>query len=78
MSYGPWSVAGSTLAHITGRMAWPAVTLFLAGMAASYGASRVWGPPYTAARRVGSVAFVAMAAGCFLLATILPIVFHVH
>jgi hypothetical protein len=45
---------GTPVAHITGRAAIPGVALFLAGVAAALGASRFWGPPYTAVRRAMS------------------------
>jgi hypothetical protein len=76
MSSEWWSGAGSLVAHITGRAAWPAVTLFLAGTAAAFGASRVWGPPYTAPRRAMSVGLGVVAAACFVVATILPLLLH--
>lgn len=39
MIFGWWSAAASPLAHITGRAAIPAVALFLAGVAAGFGAA---------------------------------------
>jgi hypothetical protein len=38
MAFEPWSAPASSLAHMTGRAAIPAVTLFLAGIAAALGA----------------------------------------
>lgn len=73
MTFGWWSAAASPLAHITGRAAIPAVALFLAGVAAGFGAAQLHGPPRTAPRRAMSLALGGLATGCLVLATILPI-----
>ena len=76
MTFATWSSAAALLAHTTGRAAIPAVTLFLTGIAAALGASRFSRPPHSVPKRALSVALGALAGGCFLLATILPILLH--
>ena len=76
MASEPWSAPASSLAHVTGRAAIPAVTLFLAGIAAALGAAHLRNPPSTPARRAMSVTLGGLAAGCFPLATILPVLLH--
>jgi hypothetical protein len=76
MTFGWWAVAASPLAHITGRAAIPAVALFLAGVAAAFGAAQPRGSPRTVPRRAMSLGLGVLAAGCLLLATVLPILFH--
>jgi hypothetical protein len=75
MTFG-WRLGVAPLAHITGRAAIPAVALFLAGIAAAFGAAQLRGLPSTVSRRAMSVGLGALAAGCFLLATVLPILLH--
>jgi hypothetical protein len=67
--------ARSPRAH-DGRAAIPAVALFLAGIGAALGASQLHTPPSTRTRLALSVALGALAAGCFLFATIFPILLH--
>jgi hypothetical protein len=75
MTFESWPAA-SPLAHMTGRAAIPAVALFLAGIAAAFGASQLHTPPSTRRRRAAAVALGGLAAGCFLLATVMPILLH--
>jgi hypothetical protein len=76
LAFESWSVHAFPLAHLTGRAAIPAVALFLAGIGAALGASQLRGPPSTRTRLAASFALGVLAAGCFLFATILPILLH--
>ena len=66
----------SPLAHMTGRAAIPAVAFFVAGIGAALGASQLRSPSSSRTRLAISVALGSLAAGCFLFATILPILLH--
>jgi len=76
MTFESRLVAGSFVAHMTGRAAIPAVALFLAGLAAAFGAVQLRSPPCTVPRHTMSLALGGLAAGCFVLATVLPILLH--
>lgn len=76
MIFGWWSATASSLAHITGRAAIPAVALFLTGIAAAFGAAQLRSPPRTVPRDAMSLVLGGLAAGCLLLATVLPVLLH--
>ena len=68
-------ISGSgILGHIGVRGPAPfvAMGLFTVAIAASYGAYRLFSRPSGPARRAGSIGLGVVAAGCFLIATILP------
>jgi hypothetical protein len=73
MTLGWLSAAASPLAHTTERAAIPAVALFLAGIAATFGVFQLRSQSSTMPRRAMSVVLGGLAAGSFILATVLPI-----